>query len=430
MSQHKKLWDETLVYIMPDIRWIEKEAHALGDLSEYERHQKDKYKQFFQGLYEWLGPISDAGYIKDYWLVLTPSAMRDIQLSNIGSVKVTRESYIVTRFNEEDLRLIAELLLPRSGLPLQASISAYAAIEMNEESDYLCNLKQDFGDRNEALAQIAFRLLTIQSIVADGFIEQQDIRTFLHWKPVKAHVEQYFNSTIKKRTNVYGSPLHLGDGYFKDYFTKKSVQNKYISFSNAFQSTGWEIEEFGRSGDELRSMQLGFSHCPWSKNDFNFPKINQAPKQAEDDTTERAVTHERIAIEFKTKVKLFKKDGYELEHSDLVGIKVHAFAGKREIGDFIISLEELPDSSFNFDKTALDMNDWFSYASFEFAGQVDQLFSPEICSHFDDHDRTNLTFKAINLIAKHPNSAKSETLHLLLNDDGDWAPISIRFLHQ
>jgi hypothetical protein len=133
-----------------------------------------------------------------------------------------------------------------------------------------------------------------------------------------------------------------------------------------------------------------------------------------------------IHIKFKSKVKLFKKENYQLEISDLKSIYVLVFLEKKEIGSIELDFKKIIQGSPIFDKSTLDLDYWYSFAEFQFSGIIEHDVPKELISSIEE-SLLLIKYKALRINAFNSNSKTDfdKTFGLLLNENGSAVKINI-----
>ena len=133
-----------------------------------------------------------------------------------------------------------------------------------------------------------------------------------------------------------------------------------------------------------------------------------------------------IHIKFKSKVKLFKNEHYQLEISDLKSIYVLVFLEKKEIGSIELNLKKIIQGSAVFDNRTLDLDSWYSFAEFHFSGIIENDVPKELISLIEESPLL-IRYKALRINAFNSNSKTDfdKTFGLILNENGSAVKINI-----
>ena len=134
----------------------------------------------------------------------------------------------------------------------------------------------------------------------------------------------------------------------------------------------------------------------------------------------------KIHIQFKSKVKLFKTNSYHFEIIDLKSIYVLVYSGKQQIATLELELAKKIQGSPTLDKSTLDLDNWYSFAEFQFTGIIEHDIPNELISLIDENP-LSLKYKALRIDAFNSASETEydKTIGLLLNENGSAVKISI-----
>ena len=133
-----------------------------------------------------------------------------------------------------------------------------------------------------------------------------------------------------------------------------------------------------------------------------------------------------IHIKFKSKVKWFKKDHYQLEIADLKSINVLVYSEKEEIGSLELDFKKIIQGSPSLDKSALDLDDWYSFAEFQFSGIIENDVPKDLIALIEENP-LSIKYKALRIEAFNSNSKTEydKVFGLLLNENGSAVKINI-----
>ena len=250
-----------LFFIAPDIR-----ASEVVDADD----EANKFRMFLESIWRFCGDYLEDNWIADYSFVITPKVCDSRFIDNKPK---TREKYIVTPFNREEIQLVEKIIVKSqlaTGDDRRAVLPFYIAIEVSESNPWLDDVADKTPGNDEYEDALFKAQMSMCNAISEDYYDGK-MRVFTSMEET-GYFEQYFQRSVKKKT----ANLNLGPGYFKcrldsgDNHGKKC--QKFIVAMDLFESTGSDFALYGLNKSQLKDGRDEFGNSPWVSIEYKKPE--------------------------------------------------------------------------------------------------------------------------------------------------------------